>query len=187
LYKFGIVFRPRDPWQLEGEHAIDRKRPPRNNTSKATKVRWCKAFVPSSLRHFCVWIRLEGEEELLIPFSFARFRLSFKFTFQSNCIMDISFKGPGFGDAFRTIHTVISDFNDGSLALNALSYVTVPLPPMLKEGSVVKIKAVYNPTHGAFALDNLRVRSDKKCYPRWVKISGFIVQDMGPSRNQGRD
>jgi hypothetical protein len=86
--------------------------------------------------------------------------------FQANCSLDISVRGPAMGDEFKVIHTVQGLSNNGSVSRKSWKYASVPLPPMHQEGFRVKITGVYNPVQGAFGLDNLRVNTEQKCYPR---------------------
>ena len=69
--------------------------------------------------------------------------------------------------SFSSLPETFTLANDGSLSdMSAWQQQAVPLPAMRKEGDALKIKAVFNPEHGGYALDNIKVATRDTCVPK---------------------
>ena len=68
-------------------------------------------------------------------------------------------------DDYRSIR-VLDGINDGSVEASGWARASVQLPVVREEGARVMVRAVYNPSKGRLAFDNLRVHTEQKCYPR---------------------
>ena len=69
-------------------------------------------------------------------------------------------------DGYSLIHVVDGAENAGSVAASDWTHASVSLPVVREDGARVMVRAVYNPTKGRLAFDNLRIHTEQKCYPR---------------------
>ena len=93
----------------------------------------------------------------------------FKFRKKESChpvkfALNASFRAPQ-SDDYRSIR-LLDGVNDGSVEASGWARASVPLPVVREQGARVMVRAVYNPTKGRLAFDNLRIRTEQKCYPR---------------------
>ena len=80
------------------------------------------------------------------------------------CALNVTLRAPQ-SDVYRSIR-VLDGVNDGSVESSGWARASVPLPVVREEGARVMVRAVYNPSKGRLAFDNLRIRTEQKCYPR---------------------
>ena len=80
------------------------------------------------------------------------------------CALNASLRAPQ-SDDYRSIR-LLDGVNDGSVETSGWARASVPLPVVREQGAKVMVRAVYNPTKGRLAFDNLRIRTEQKCYPR---------------------
>ena len=69
-------------------------------------------------------------------------------------------------DGYRTLHVVDGAKNAGSVSAGDWTSASVPLPVVREDGARVMVRAVYNPSKGRLAFDNLRIHTEQKCYAR---------------------